>query len=102
MISHETFALIQDEIQCEYQGEIQVKGVHNGIKTYQVIGKKNQENAIIQYFRKTPEGDVYLKNLLLSNAYSSANEKKHLLMALKLATRFVQGNNKTGDEDISI
>ena len=90
LISHETFALIQDEIQCEYQGEIQVKGVHSRIKTYQVVEKKNQETALIQYFRKTSEGDVYLKNLLLSDSNYSPEKKKNLLMALKLAMRVVQ------------
>ena len=86
LISHETFALIQDQIQCEYQGEIQAKGVHSRIKTYQILGKKNQENIITQYFRKTPEGNVYLKNLLLNDA----SEKNNLLLTLKLATRFVE------------
>lgn len=38
LISHETYALIQQEIICENKGEILVKGISKPIQTYQVIG----------------------------------------------------------------
>ena len=38
LISHETFALVQDSIICESKGEISVKGIAHPVKTYQVIG----------------------------------------------------------------
>jgi hypothetical protein len=38
LISHETFALVQDTIICESKGEITVKGIARPVKIYQVIG----------------------------------------------------------------
>jgi class 3 adenylate cyclase len=37
LISHETFSLIKDEIECIEKGDIQVKGIHRPIKTYEVL-----------------------------------------------------------------
>ncbi len=36
LISHSTWALIKDEIDCRATGEIQVKGIHHPVKTYEV------------------------------------------------------------------
>ena len=38
LISHETYALVQDSIICESKGEITVKGIVRPVKTYQVSG----------------------------------------------------------------
>lgn len=38
LIAHETYALVKDAINCESQGEIEVKGIAHPVKTYQVIG----------------------------------------------------------------
>jgi len=38
LISHETFALVQDTVICESKGDISVKGIAHPVKTYQVIG----------------------------------------------------------------
>ena len=37
LISHPTWALVQDEIPCEERGEILVKGLHFPVRVYQVI-----------------------------------------------------------------
>jgi len=37
LISHSTYALIKDEIQCEQKGKITVKGIHREILTYSVM-----------------------------------------------------------------
>ncbi|MCB0832922.1 MAG: adenylate/guanylate cyclase domain-containing protein, partial [Bacteroidetes bacterium] len=37
LISHETYALIKDEIYCEPQDDIFVKGIHYAIRAYQVV-----------------------------------------------------------------
>jgi adenylate cyclase len=38
LISHETWALVNDHVQCEPVGEIRVKGLAYPIRTYRVIG----------------------------------------------------------------
>jgi adenylate cyclase len=45
LISHETFALVQDIIICESKGEITVKGIARPVKTYQVIGINPEAEA---------------------------------------------------------
>ena len=37
LISHETFALVRDEIDCRELGQISVKGISNPVTTYEVI-----------------------------------------------------------------
>ena len=36
LISHTTWALVKDEIPCEEQGEIEVKGLHYPVRVYEV------------------------------------------------------------------
>ena len=45
LISHETFALVQDAIICESKGEITVKGIARPVKIYQVIGINPEAEA---------------------------------------------------------
>ena len=45
LISHETFALVQDTIICESKGEITVKGIAHPVKTYEVIGINPEAEA---------------------------------------------------------
>jgi class 3 adenylate cyclase len=40
LISHETWALIKDQIECEKKEEIFVKGINRPIQTYQIVGAK--------------------------------------------------------------
>ncbi|MCW5828954.1 MAG: adenylate/guanylate cyclase domain-containing protein [Deltaproteobacteria bacterium] len=35
LMSHSTWALVKDEIECQPQGEITVKGIHHPVKTYE-------------------------------------------------------------------
>ena len=46
LISHETFALVQDTIICESKGEITVKGISRPVKTYQVISINPEAEAL--------------------------------------------------------
>ncbi|MBT3813368.1 MAG: adenylate/guanylate cyclase domain-containing protein [Gammaproteobacteria bacterium] len=46
LVSHETFALVQDCIICESKGEISVKGVAHQVKTYQVIGINHEAEIL--------------------------------------------------------
>jgi len=38
LISHSTWALVHDEIECLPKGEIEVKGFHHPVKVYEVVG----------------------------------------------------------------
>ena len=40
LISFSTNALIQDEFETETKGEIEVKGIHYPLKTFEVVAKK--------------------------------------------------------------
>lgn len=42
LISYETYALIKDKINCEEMNSIDVKGFRDKVKTYKVIGFKNE------------------------------------------------------------
>ena len=42
LISHETYALIKDEILCEEKEEISVKGINHKVQTYQLTDKKKE------------------------------------------------------------
>ena len=37
LISHTTWALVNDEVRCEERGEIQVKGLHYPVRVYEVL-----------------------------------------------------------------
>ena len=45
LISHETYALVQDTIICESKEDIQMKGIAQPIKNYQVIGINPEAEA---------------------------------------------------------
>jgi class 3 adenylate cyclase len=40
LISHPTWVLIQDHIDCRSKGDILVKGIHNPVKVYEVLGER--------------------------------------------------------------
>lgn len=48
LISYETYAQIRDEFACEEFGEIEIKGMHYPVATYQVIGLRDEIDGITQ------------------------------------------------------
>lgn len=56
LISHETYSLIKDEIFCEYQGEVRVKGIHHPVKSYQVVDTYDYLNTSITEFYRDIRG----------------------------------------------
>ena len=40
-VAHTTYLLIEDEIECEPKGEIEVKGFSEPVKIYEVLGEKS-------------------------------------------------------------
>lgn len=51
LISHETYALVKDEILCESAGMIEVKGIAHPIETYRVVdlyANLERERAVIR------------------------------------------------------
>jgi ABC-type histidine transport system ATPase subunit/class 3 adenylate cyclase len=45
LISHETYALVKDEIRCEEMGRVQVRGIGNPVATYRVVDLYATEGA---------------------------------------------------------
>jgi len=52
LISFETYAHVRDEVRCEERGCVQVKGIAQPIKTYAVVGlKQDAEQASTSHLR---------------------------------------------------
>ena len=59
LVSHETYALIKNNVICKPKPELTVKGISNPIKTYSVHGLKDQQSAPFSNLRKDLKG-LYL------------------------------------------
>jgi adenylate cyclase len=46
LISHETYSLIKDRIQCKEKGEINVKGITKSVRTYEVDEIQNSSSTL--------------------------------------------------------
>ena len=88
LISNETYALVQDEIACRYNDEIRVKGIHNAVKTYLLLGLRDQKEMIRQYLRKTEDG-IALRNMEIKQTGTDDFQKKQMLKALKMAEKYL-------------
>jgi len=78
LISHKTWSLIKDEINCEKKEVLTVKGIAQPVQTYQVIDQKNKETKVINELKKEFEG--FNLSVDLVNA-----DKKKVLETLKQA-----------------
>ena len=77
LISHETYALIRKDIQCEKKEEITVKGISHKIQTYQVIKRQNVLNTRKQLFNEKYKGfdlSIDLSQLSKEQALKSLNK----------------------------
>lgn len=52
LISYETFVHVRDQILCEKNGEIDVKGIAYPVATYRVIGNRDNTEDERRYYRK--------------------------------------------------
>jgi len=77
LISHETYALIKDRISCEAQDSIQVKGIAQAVKTYQVkdFYADTSSKSILN-----EKGQGYSVNI--DNSQLNESERKQLSLKL--------------------
>ncbi|MFT0211222.1 adenylate/guanylate cyclase domain-containing protein [Pseudomonas sp. F1_0610] len=81
LISYETYSLVKDHITCRDSGEIIVRGFSRPIRTYEVIGFKQQSETNFSYFEHQQVGfSLYLDSGNVSN-------KEAVIEALKEATQ---------------
>lgn len=56
LISYETYALVNYEIDCEAQGTIDVRGIAHPVATYSVVGRRIHENDEDSKFQESSNG----------------------------------------------
>lgn len=88
-ISHETYSLIKDEIECDMVGELPLKGIKNPVKTYKVI-KEKAHKARDKYLKVNEHG-VLLHNINFAKKDLTDDERRHMVKSLKIALAYSQG-----------
>ena len=78
LVSHETFALIKEDITCEKKEEINVKGIAHKIQTYQVIENKKALAKKHKFFNEQFEGFTLKVDL-------NSTKKERIILSLKKA-----------------
>jgi len=78
LVSHETFALIKEDITCEKKEEINVKGIAHKIQTYQVIENKKALAKKHKFFKEQFEGFTLKVDL-------NSTKKERIILSLKKA-----------------
>ena len=76
LVSHETFALIKENITCEKKEEINVKGIAHKIQTYQVIENKKALAKKNKFFNEQFEGFALKVDL-------NSPKKERMILSLK-------------------
>jgi class 3 adenylate cyclase/HAMP domain-containing protein len=92
LVSHETYSLISDVIDCTYSGEIRVKGIHYPIKNYLVKRVRDATESYKKYLKKVDEGLV-LKTILIHKDMT-VEERQNVLKALSVAQKFTSGKKE--------
>lgn len=94
-ISHETYSLIKDEIECTPVGEMNLKGIGHPVKTYKVVGDlKPVIKKDIKYFKITDAGGLSLKNLTIEPNRINEDEIEDIIKSLKIALAYAKGKLK--------
>jgi len=94
-ISHETYSLIKDEVECAPVGEMNLKGIGHPVKTYKVVGEVNPETKKdIKYFKINDDGELALKNLTINPNKIEEDEAEEIIKSLKIAIAFTKGKLK--------
>lgn len=56
LISHDTYALVRDQIICQKKDELKMKGIAYPVQTYEVIGSMDEINNIPERVKKELDG----------------------------------------------
>ncbi len=91
LISHETYSLIETEIQCIYAGEVALKGISKPVRTYQVIGEKEKKSHYTTQIRVNEHG-IRLKNSLVEPEKMSPEERQEFIASLSKAIEYARGS----------
>jgi PAS domain S-box-containing protein len=98
LISYETFAHVKDDIHCEEQGHIRVKGIAYPITTYRVVDLKANLAAATNAVRT----DLPHLRLEAEPELMSADERDQAVIALRDAIeRFSRSMIKTAEHELS-
>ncbi len=97
LISHETYSLIKDQIECQYMGELNYKGLKEPIKTYKVNKIINKPMSTETDFIKITNDNVILKSISINPKSLTKDQKELLISSLRLAISFAEENSKTNE-----
>ena len=90
-ISHETYSLIKDDIECKYVDALNLKGINHSVKTYKVIEKSEQEIKGNKYIECNKNGQLTLKNITLNSDIIKNKADKDLIKSLQIAMKLAKG-----------
>ncbi|MGL1893801.1 MAG: HAMP domain-containing protein [Spirochaetaceae bacterium] len=89
LISHETYALIKDEINCEKISELTLKGFDQAIKAYRVLGEKTQKTKM--KLLSINENGLKIKNFNFNQKELEQDDRVELIRNLNLALNYAKG-----------
>jgi adenylate cyclase len=84
LISYETFAHVDDEIECEERGQIRVRGLAYPVATYRVAGVKEDAAAPHAFRTELPHLKLEVQPQLMSR-----EERNQALAALRKAAEML-------------
>jgi class 3 adenylate cyclase len=92
LISYETYAHVQDQVFCEEQGQISVKGISHPVTTYRVVDLyENLGNEELVIRRHTP----HLQLRVEANLMTAEEQREAAAALLAAATRLSNASEKT-------
>lgn len=90
LISHETYSFVKEKIECEYIGELNYKGLKEPIKTYKVIGLRDESFSAETEFVKITEDSVVLKDNSLAPKNMTKEEREKFISSLRMAISYTE------------
>ncbi|OHD15381.1 MAG: hypothetical protein A2086_00155 [Spirochaetes bacterium GWD1_27_9] len=94
LMSHETYSLVKDIVQCEYMGELSYKGLKESVKTYKIIRSIEEKNSIETDYLKITGENIILKKSIINKKQMTDEEKEVFIKSLKLAIAYTDAKPK--------
>ncbi|HRP69234.1 MAG TPA: adenylate/guanylate cyclase domain-containing protein [Turneriella sp.] len=89
LISGSTYLLVEDIVEAELRGQIQVKGIQRPIEVYQVMGRKNKDEASAVLIKENKNG-FDLGHIQFRAGLTSRLERDEYIAALQKALELLQ------------
>ena len=86
LISHETYALVEDQIDCEDRGQIEVRGMAYPVATYAAIRQRTLSSKTNQKFLEARSG----LHIEINRDSMTEEERSTALAALERAIKHVK------------